>query len=171
MSSNDRVPVSMGMKLVALLLMVGGVVGIGVGVWLDIRWLTNSQASLFSASTAIVGVFILLYGWAVWTGLDLWKGRRRALKFAQILFVMQIPVFTIPGISYEFHTGFTLLIMILRGLRLNFNFNLGSSFSFYISSEVHGVAIGVNLFALFVLIYLIRISRPPVPVPDKFGLI
>lgn len=84
---------------------------------------------------------------------------------------MQIPVFTIPGISYEFHTGFTLLIMILRGLRLNFNFNLGSSFSFYISSEVHGVAIGVNLFALFVLIYLIRISRPPVPVPDKFGLI
>lgn len=47
MSSNDRVPVSMGMKLVALLLMVGGVVGIGVGVWLDIRWLTNSQASLF----------------------------------------------------------------------------------------------------------------------------
>lgn len=171
MNSSDRIPVSTGMKLVALLLMVGGVVGIGVGVWLDIKLLMSSQISAFSVTTAIIGVFILLYGWAVWTGIDLWKGRRRALTFAQILFGMQIPVLTIPGFSYEFHTGLTVLITILSGLRLNFNFNIGSSFSFYISSQVHGVAIGINLVALLVLIYLIRISRPPAPVPDKFGLI
>lgn len=159
MNSSDSVPISTSMRLVALLLIVGGVVGIGVGVWLDIRLLTNSRISLFSGTTAIIGVFILLYGWAVWTGLDLWKGRRRALKFAQILFAMQIPLLTVPGFSYEFHIGLTVLIAILSGPHLNLNFNLGSSFAFYISSQVHGVVIGINLVALVVLVYLIRKSR------------
>jgi hypothetical protein len=171
MSGDNRVPVTGGMKFVSLLLIIGGIVGIGVAVWIDVELMTNGQIKLFSPSTAIGGAFIVLFGWAVWTGRDLWRGRRQAITFATILFALQIPAFQIPGFSYEFHTAFTFVVSILSGPRFNLNFNLGSSFTFFISPQIQDVNIGVNLAALFVLIYLMRIRRSPVPVTDNFGLI
>jgi hypothetical protein len=128
-------------------------------IWLDINLLASSQIGMFSSTTAIAGVFIILFGWSAWTGLELWRGRRQAIKFAQILFAIQIPVLTLPGFSYQFHTGFLVQIAVLEGVRFNFGFHLGSAFNFYISPEVQGLAIGINLVALFVLIYLIRTGR------------
>jgi hypothetical protein len=172
MSGAERVPVSVGMKFVALLLIVGGALGIALTLWLDISLLSSERVRVFSSSTAITGAFIVLYGWGVWTGIDLWRGRRQAITMAQVLFAMQIPVLNVLGFSYEFHTGLAIRIMVLGGANLNFNFQLGSSFNFYISSQVPGTAIGVNLFALAILIYLTLLSsalsnrtqtEPPIP--------
>jgi len=48
---------------------------------------------------------------------------------------------------------------MLRGGEFNGGFEFGSGFNFYISSDVQGFALGVNLVALFMLIYLIRVAR------------
>jgi len=49
---------------------------------------------------------------------------------------------------------------MLTGGEIDAGFKVASSgFNLYISSDVEGFAIGVNLVALFVLIYLIRVWR------------
>jgi len=159
MKGDDKFAVTKPMRIVALLLILGGALGVGLTIWLDVNLLMSSQIRIFSLATAIAGVFILIFGWCVWTGVDLWRGRRQALKFAMILFAMQIPVILLPGFSYHLHTGLMVLIAIVAGGQVSADFQFGSSFNFFISPEVHGLTIGVNLVALFMLIYLIRVAR------------
>ena len=147
------------MRIVALLLILGGALGVGLTIWLDVNLLMSAQIRIVSSATAIAGVFILIFGWCVWTGVDLWRGRRQALKFAMILFAIQIPVIIVPGFSYRLYTGLMLQIAVLQGGEFHGGFQFGSAFNFYISPDVQGVSIGVNLGALFVLIYLIRVWR------------
>jgi len=171
MNPDERFPVTAGIKIVALLLLIGGVLGVGVSAWLDLGLLGSSQ--LQATSVVITGVFILLFGWAAWTGFELWRGRRQALWMAKVLYALQVPVFTFPGFTYELHTGLAVRFMLFNGLNLNFNFHLGSTFSFYISPEIQSVALGVNVVAVAALIYLDRRSRelskapfvPPPPMP------
>src|SRR5579859_1814100 len=132
MNGEERVPVSIGMKLVSLLLMVGGVLGIGLTAWLDSNLVSSGQVALFSPSVAITGYFIVVFGWAAWTGRNLSIGYRRAVRQAQILFALQSPLFRVPGFVYEFHTGFTASIGIANGAAFNFSFHLGSSANFYL---------------------------------------
>jgi hypothetical protein len=159
MNGKETLAVTNGMKTVALLLMIGGVLGDVLTIWLDVNLLMNSQRGMLSSATAIAGVFILIFGWCVWTGVDLWRGRRQALKFAMILFAMQIPVILLPGFSYYLHTGLMVQVAIVAGGQFSAGFQFGSAFNFYISPEVYGLTIGVNLVALLVLIYLIRVWR------------
>jgi hypothetical protein len=160
MKADDRFAVTKPMRIVALLLILGGAFGVGLTIWLDANLLASSQLRILSPAVAVAGVFICLFGWCVWTGIDLWRGRRQALKFAMILFALQIPMLAVPGFSYHFYTGFMLRIAILTGGEIDAGFKLGSSgFNLYIGSDVQGLAIGVNLVALFLLIYLIRVAR------------
>lgn len=160
MKGDDRFAVTKPMRIVALLLILGGALGVGLTIWLDVNLLMSAQIRIFSSATALAGVFILLFGWCVWTGVDLWRGRRQALKFAMILFALQIPMLIVPGFSYYFYTGLQLRIAMLTGGEIDAGFKVASSgFNLYISSDVEGFAIGVNLVALFVLIYLIRVWR------------
>jgi hypothetical protein len=160
MKGDDKFAVTKPMRMVALLLILGGALGVGLTFWIDINLLLTSQISILSSVTAMAGVFICLFGWCAWTGIDLWRGRRQALKFAMILFALQIPILTVPGFSYYFYTGFLLRIAVLTGGEIDAGFKLASSgFKLYVSSDVEGLAIGVNLVALFMLIYLIRVAR------------
>ena len=159
MKGDDKFAVTKPMRIVALLLILGGALGVGLTIWLDVNLLMSSQIRIFSSATAIAGVFILIFGWCVWTGVDLWRGRRQALKLAMILFAIQIPVITVPGFSYGLQVGLLVRLAILRGGEFSGGFEFGSGFNFYISSDVQGFALGVNLVALFVLIYLIRVAR------------
>ncbi len=171
MSEDEQVPVSTGIKLISLLLMVGGVVGGGLTFWLEMNSVSSGQIRFFSPAAGVLGAFIVLFGWAAWTGRNLWLGKRSALTQAKILFGIQVPLFQVPGFAYEFHTGLTVPIKIAGGLHFSVGFNFGSSFSFYISSQTQDFAFGLNLVALFVIVYLVRISRPLTPAQDKFGLI
>ena len=168
---SEKLPAAKGLKIISLLLMLGGCFGVALTVAFDFGLLTTSGMSIFSPTVAIAGVFIVIFGWCVWTGIDLWRGRRQALPWAKILFAIQIPTLIVPGFSYEFHTGFVVRIMASVPFRLGANFNFGSSFSFYISPSIHGFAIGVNIVAVIVLVYLMRAARPARIEPDHFGLI
>lgn len=171
MNDSGSISESKGTKAISLLLILGGALGVALAVAFDVGLLTNSGTSFFSPSVAITGAFIVIYGWCIWTGVDLWRGRRQALTWARILFAIQVPSIMVPGFSYEFHTGFMLRIVAGGGLRFGFNFHLGSAFTFYFSPSIHGMALGVNIVAVIVLIYLVRASRPARTQPDKFGLI
>jgi len=162
---------SKGMKAISLLLMLGGVLGVGIAIVIDARYLMSPGAKFFSPSVAIAGVFILLFGWAVWTGIDLWRGRSHALTWARILFAIQIPTIIVPGFSYEFHVGFIARLMVSSAVRINFGFNLGSSFNFYVASSIQQFAVGINVFAVAVLIYLMHAERPAAVKSDNLGLI
>ena len=171
MNNSEAFLSSKGMKVISLLLMLGGIFGVGIAVLIDGRYLMSPGAKFFSPSVAIAGVFILLFGWAVLTGIDLWLGRSEALTWARILFAIQIPTIAVPGFSYEFHIGFILRFIVRSGFRIGFDFNLGSSFNFYISPSIQQFALGINVFAVGVLIYLLRAARPAAVKPDRFGLI
>ena len=128
----EKLPVTKVIRIISLLLMLGGGFGVALTVAFDVGLLANSGVSFFSPSIAIAGVFIVIFGWCVWTGVDLWRGRRQAIPWAKILFAIQISTLIVPGFSYEFHTGFVVRIMASVPLRLCTNFHLGSSYSFYI---------------------------------------
>lgn len=147
------------MKAVSLLLIIGGVVGIVIAIALEVRFLSIPGAPFFSPSIAILGAFNLIYGWSIWTGVDLWRGKSQALLWARILFAMQILAITVPGFRYEFNTGLMLQVLY-RSARIHFGFKLGSSFAFYISQSIEGFALGINVFAVGVFVYLMRAGRP-----------
>lgn len=170
MNGRERVPVSIGMKLVALLLMIGGVLGVGLTFWLDLSLVSSGRAGVLSPAIAMTGAFIVLFGWAAWVGRELWVGERRAVRMAGILFAIQVPLLRVPGLIYEWHTGFTVPITVGSGGRFGAGFNLGSSFSFYVLPRIQDFSVGVNLVAVLVLVFLIRKSRElsavaPLPPP------
>lgn len=164
---NESIRDAKAMKVISLLLILGGVVGIIVGLMEDVRFLSTPGTSFFSPSVAIFGVFILIYGWAVWSGVDLWRGKSQALLWARILFAMQIFTITVPGFTYEFHTGFIIQVLF-RSAQIHFGFNLGSSFAFYISQSIEGFALGINVFAVGMFVYLMGAGHPK---PNNFGLL
>jgi hypothetical protein len=76
---NENIRDSKAMKAVSLLLIIGGVVGIVIAIALEGRFLSIPGAPFFSPSIAILGAFNLIYGWSIWTGVDLWRGKSQAL--------------------------------------------------------------------------------------------
>jgi hypothetical protein len=71
-----------GVKLIALLLIVGGCTG-------AIFTLANQYQAFFNAGlklAAVYGIFVLLFGWSAWTGYGLWKGKAWAIRNAKFIF-------------------------------------------------------------------------------------
>jgi hypothetical protein len=98
----------------------------------------------------------------------------KAYKWAKIIFAAQIPVFTFPGFYFSgFYTGLVLHLMLSReSPTLGFYFGLQSSMRFVISDHIQNVLVGVNLVAIFVLIYLSHATAPDrARSSDRFGLI
>lgn len=53
----------------------------------------------------MTGLYLVIFGWCVWTGVDLWQGKPQGYKWAKVLFAAQIPVITFPGFTYHFEVG------------------------------------------------------------------
>lgn len=164
MNRAGKLRVTSGIRVISVLLIVGGIVGIVVVLVMDTRLLTSGR--LLSPGVVIDGIFnlavggafIVLLGWAIWTGIELWRGRRRALTWAIILFAMQVPSLTIPRFSYEFYTGIVMQVLV-GSSGANFAFNFGSSFDFHILGSFTGFVFGLNLAAIAILIYLVRARK------------
>ena len=165
--------ISAGIKFVSLLLILGGVFGILIGLWTDYQVVKQSG---FRPSLPLIttGLCILLFGWCVHVGLSLWRNKPEAYRWAKIIFAAQIPVFTFPGFYFSgFYTGLVLHLMLSReSPKLRFYFGLQSSMRFVISEQIQNVLVGVNLVAIFVLIYLFSATAPDhAGSGDRFGLI
>jgi len=147
-------------KLIALLLAIGGIVGVGICGWTCVKLAFYQSQPIFSLATGLLVIFAIIFALCTWTGVDLWRGRPRAYKWAQVLLALQIPAITIPGFAYQFYTGMLLLAYWNHGEgKLGADFELASSFTFTISSRIADSVFGVNLIALAAFIYLVYVSR------------
>lgn len=140
-------------RFLAVLLAVGGVAGIGVSAWMGYTFVQTHWIYILFA-----GALAALFVWSVNAGVRLWRGEPKGWKWATILFALQVPILTVPGLSYEFFTGLAVKI-VGGGPELNFAFNFGANANFYLSTETTGLLYGVNVVAILALIYLLR-NRP-----------
>lgn len=102
--------------------------------------------------------FVALFVVYIVKGISLWRGKPKAYKWAFWLFVIQIPILSIPGFSYHLYTG--ILIAYQYGqVANNVVLNLGGAFNFYISNAIQTTYYGINLFALIAAVYIWRAGR------------
>jgi hypothetical protein len=125
----------------------------GIALWVGYQWLRIHWIYI-----VLVAGFLALFAWSTIAGVRLWRGEPKGWKWATILFVLQIPVLTVPGVSYEFYTGLALKIFGGETVH-NFGFNLGASVDLNFGTDVTGLIYGVNIVAIAAVIYLLR-NRP-----------
>jgi len=149
-----------GVKFLAFLLVVGGVLGVGISVYMAYTFVQQHWIYL-----VLVATFVALFVWTALTGIRLWRNDPRGWKWGKILFAAQIPVLTVPGFSYEYYSG--IAIKVLGGqVDSHFNMALGANANFYLDTRITGLVYGINLFATLALIYLLTKSRPNSVRPD-----
>src|SRR5690242_2091258 len=108
------------MKLISLLLILGGAAGIVMAFWVEGR--ATSLSDL--AFTALV---IAIFAWSIWVGFDLWQGTPRGYAGAKVLFALQVPAIAFHGFSYQFYVGSMLGLTFSRATesKLGLDFQVG----------------------------------------------
>ena len=146
-------------KLVSLLLIAGGGAGVIAAV---LSWIGMlDHVSLANRPVVVLmGLFVLVYGFSAWTGVELWRKKPGALKRAQILLLAQVPSLSVTGFAYQFYTGLALYLSLSQrpDIVIGFEFLPGSSLQFQLGAETDGFMLGVNLVAI-VALYLLEKSR------------
>ena len=142
-----------GERTLALLLMVGGVLGVGIsmftaGQFLRMHWIYG----------VLIAGALFVFVWSALTGYRLWRGEVRGWKWATILFALQIPILTVPGFSYEYYTGIALQIMGGH-VDKTFTLSLGANANLYLDTRIVDLRYGVNIFAIGATIFLL-LRRP-----------
>jgi hypothetical protein len=145
-------------RLVSLLLIIGGAAGVAIALWSELKFLQMHAAG--NRAAAFMGAFAVVFGACAWTGVELWREKPWAFKWAQILLLAQIPSISFPGFAYFFYTGFTLYLSLntMPSVLVGLHFELGSAIKLALSSETDGFAFGLNLVAIAAL-YLLGKSR------------
>jgi hypothetical protein len=144
-----------GIRLLAALLVIGGVLGIAIILYMGYGML--QQHWIYGL---VFALFALLFAYSTFVGFRLWQGHPLARKRAAVLFATQIPVFTLPGVTYEWYTG--LAYKIMGGhVEKNTVLELGSSINFYLDTRITDVAYGVNVVALAALLFLVSTRSNP----------
>lgn len=149
-------------RLLSVILAGGGFLGIGTSALLAGKLLRSHWVYIF-----VVAALMAVYAWAVYNGIRLWRGNRRGLHWATILYASQIPILTLPGFTYEWYTGPT--IKLLGGhVKSVISFALGASINFFVDTQINETIYGVNLFALAAFAYLFReVKGVGVRIPTK----
>ena len=124
------------------------------------RTAVSANANRGHSRGSAYGRFCGHFGLCTWTGVELWRKKPTAYRWAQILLIAQIPSVSFPGFAYYFYTGFTLYLSLntMPSVLVGFQFELGSAMKIAISSEIEGFAFGLNLVAIAAL-YLLGKSR------------
>lgn len=144
-----------GTRLLAAILVVGGLLGAAI-VLLSVVGLM--QVHWLLAST--MAGFALLFAYATYMGVRLWRCKPGSHKRALLLYLTQIPVLTVPGFSYEW---FTALSYKIQGGQVEKPtlFEIGSSFNFYFDARITEVVYGINLVAVAATAFLWLTRKAP----------
>ena len=118
-------------------------------------WALSHAASFKEAVLTVF--FACIFGWATWTGVELWRNEPRAYKWALILLAFQIPNITIPAFAYQFYTGLSVLVSFSPPANVGFEFHLASLIAFQASPNVPDVIVGINVVAVAALIWLLYV--------------
>ena len=143
-----------GLRLLALLLAVGGCIGIFLFILLAFQSALQNWQILILITIG-VGVFAL----STIVGVRLWRGSAAAVTWAKVLFALQIPIFKVDGLNYEYFTG--IAAMLLHGPGgTNLSFRLGATLSMEFVPDSQGFIVGANLIAAAALVLLFVWARP-----------
>lgn len=143
-----------GARVIALILLAGGLLGL-LGSALSVYHSFPQHRTAAGVSGVISTA---LFAWCIPIGVALWRTTPSEFKWAKLLFVMQVPVFTIARFSYEFSTFFSFRFMIGNTTH-SIGGNIGSSSNLNWLPQSVGFLFGVNIAAALILPYLIRASR------------
>src|SRR5262249_29241456 len=146
-------PRMVGTRLISLLLIAGGALGIVSAIFL-IQGLAQHDQPY---GAIVPAISIAIFGWCIFQGVQLWRGKPSGYKWARIVFAMQIPGFCVSRLTYEFSTGISARIMFGNSNR-QFGADIGSSLNLLISPEPQGWMLGINLVAVAALAYLLKKS-------------
>lgn len=139
----------LGIRILAALLLIGGVIGIAITLYMGYGML--KQHWIYGL---VFALFALLFAYSTFIGFRLWQGHPLGRKRAMLLFATQVPVFTLPGVTYEWYTG--LAFKIMGGhVEKRTVLGLGSSINFYLDTRITDFAYGVNVVALVALLFLV----------------
>jgi hypothetical protein len=143
-----------GARIIAVLLVLGGLLGILSLVMMHVH--LTQQHQILPVISSVISV--ALFAWGIVTGVALWQSTPRGFKWAKILFALQVPVFHVARLTYEFSTCISFRVMIGSTNR-HIGGDIGSSLNFDVSPQSLGFMFGINIVAVLALLYLIRASR------------
>jgi hypothetical protein len=144
-----------------------GLLGIGGGAWGMGAACVLLVSMPFRPGIALVyGVAIALYVFGIWCGVQMFQRRAGWLRQNAAFWCLQIPAFGSPIITYSFASGamFNLWIRLLP-TEVGFEFWLGSKFQFFFSYPKPWT-IGVNVVALVIALYLLKLERSKMTAPN-----
>jgi uncharacterized membrane protein YhaH (DUF805 family) len=138
----------------AVFLMVGSLAGLGH------MGLAVSQAFKELLGRVDFWVILAIFVSCGVAGYALWKGDRRSVPWARILFGFQIPIFSTNPIIYLFFTGLGLGILVSHS-NVDVTFSIGGEFQSFFNSSVPEEAIGINIIGLVCFLMLLKLRAQP----------
>ena len=138
---------------------VGGSAGVFVALWTEKGLLEQGLAGNRGVA-ALMGLFACIFGVSTWAGVELWREKPRAFRWAQILLIAQVPNLSFAGFAYHFYTGMTFCLCLSHQASTvtSVEFEFGSALKFQFGAQTEGFVLGVNLVAI-VALYLLHTSR------------
>jgi len=143
-------------KGLAIYQIAGGIIGIGLTIWLIAQTVTI---------TGLVILFFILaaglYSFSIYCGQQLLKGQiKSGLKLSIINQALQVINFAVLGYAFKFVAGLILSIGInyTNDFKITFNFSL-SEFQFNINSEKELVTVGFNVVAIYLVYFIDKLQQ------------
>jgi hypothetical protein len=160
MSDLENTRVRYGARFISFVLIAGGILGILASVQMTVHFAHERHLSRMAVAVISIPVF----AWCMWKAVDLWQGKASGYRWAKLLFLLQIPAVCVSRLTYEFSTGLSARVIFGQSTH-RFGANIGSSLNLLISPEPLGWMLGINVVALFAVIYLVivtsrRIAQP-----------
>jgi len=148
-------------RMIAIYEMAGGIVGLGIIIFLIPSILASLNIFMILISILAICGYILSFV----AGLFLWKKMDKGITLSIICQAIQIPRFVIGSFSYLFISGLEFIIYfslnnLLLKLKFNFSTYFGSHFDIsYDPENSKYILIGLNLVALALFIYLRKVLK------------
>ncbi len=116
----------------------------------------HAQPTFVSACICLV--MYLIFSLSIISGIWMWYEEARGYRLSVLVQSLQVPVFSLLGITYKFVFGFGILLKILGGGGL-LTIEIGGHSYLFLSSEITNAQCGMNLVALFALAFVWRKFR------------
>ena len=143
-------------RVLALIQSIGGVIGILHYIYQLGPLLIRGELPLITIAMALV--LIALLGLTTWSGWRFWKDQSDWKGLWRTLLFLQIPSFSIGGLSYEFYSGFKAPLG-LSGERFGLSTEIGTNAALLWGSESSVFHFTINLAAILTLILLTESTR------------
>lgn len=151
------------LKLIGIYQIIGGLVGLGLTVWLITMLLPMPFVVV-----CIIIVSIGLFLFSIACGIGLWFKKWTAINLSIILQLLQIISFTLYGCSFKFISGLGVLLDFDFTNNLQVQIKLSEPlFRFTYFIDPTDKIIGVNLAAILICFFIIDLKRKIIRLLNK----